>query len=156
VTVTAGNNVALTQNGSQITIATSTTPTFASVTTSGLTLSPDSSVNMGGNVLHNVAPGVATTDAATVGQLTAAIGAGSANAVQYDTAAHDSITLNQGGTPANLHNVAAGTVSATSTDAVNGSQLYATNQAANQAQSLANMSPSRKVHPDITRGFRAN
>ncbi|MBF3882693.1 YadA-like family protein [Burkholderia pseudomallei] len=138
VTLTAGTNVALTQNGSQITIATDTTPTFASVTTSGLTLSPDSSVNIGGNVLHNVAPGVAATDAATVGQLTAAIGAGSANAVQYDTAAHDSVTLNPGGTPASLHNVAAGMLSTTSTDAVNGSQLYATNQAVNQAQSVAN------------------
>ncbi|CAJ2751574.1 hemagluttinin domain-containing protein [Burkholderia pseudomallei] len=138
VTLTTGNNVALTQNGSQITIATSTTPTFASVTASGLTLSPDSSVNMGGNVLHNVAPGVAATDAATVGQLTAAIGAGGANAVQYDTAAHNSVTLNPGGTPASLHNVAAGTLSATSTDAINGSQLYATNQAVSQAQSVAN------------------
>lgn len=137
VTVTAGNNVALTQNGSQIIVGTSTAPTFASVTTSGLTLSPDSAVNMGGNVLHNVAPGVAATDAATVGQLTAALSAGSANAVQYDTAAHNSVTLNPGGTPAPLHNVAVGTLSATSTDAVNGSQLYATNQAVNQAQSVA-------------------
>ncbi|MFG6935573.1 beta strand repeat-containing protein [Burkholderia pseudomallei] len=138
VTLTAGNNIALSQNGSQITLATSATPTFASVTTSGLTLSPDSSVNMGGNVLHNVAPGVAATDAATVGQLTAAIGAGGANAVQYDTAAHNGVTLNPGGTPASLHNVAAGTLSATSTDAINGSQLYATNQAVSQAQSVAN------------------
>ncbi|CAJ3476657.1 hemagglutinin family protein [Burkholderia pseudomallei] len=138
VTLTAGNNVAMTQSGSQIILATSATPTFASVTTSGLTLSPDSSVNMGGNVLHNVAPGVAATDAATVGQLTAAISAGSANAVQYDTAAHDSVTLNPAGTPARLHNVAAGTLSATSTDAINGSQLYATNQAVSQAQSVAN------------------
>lgn len=76
VTLTAGNNVALTQSGSQITIATSTTPTFTSVTTSGLTLSPDASVNMGGSVLHNVAPGVAATDVATVGQLTAALSTG--------------------------------------------------------------------------------
>ncbi|WP_259675336.1 beta strand repeat-containing protein [Burkholderia pseudomallei] len=138
VTLTAGNNVVLTQNGSQIILATSTTPTFASVTTSGLTLSADASVNIGGNVLHNVAPGVAATDAATVGQVTAAIGADSANAVRYDTAAHDSVTLNPGGTPASLHNVAAGTLSATSTDAVNGSQVYATNQAVSQAQSVAN------------------
>ncbi|KVC94952.1 hemagglutinin family protein [Burkholderia ubonensis] len=138
VTLTAGHNVALTQSGSQITIATSTTPTFESVTTSSLTFSPDSSVNMGGNVLHNVAPGVAATDAATVGQLTAALSAGSANAVQYDSTAHDSVTLNPGGMPASLHNVAAGTLSATSTDAVNGSQLYATNQTVSQAQSVAN------------------
>ncbi|CAM8819992.1 YadA family autotransporter adhesin [Burkholderia pseudomallei] len=138
VTVTAGNNVAITQNGSQITISTSATPTFASVTTSGLTVTPGAAVNLGGNVLHNVAPGVAATDAATVGQLTAAIGAGSANAVQYDSTAHDSVTLNAGGTPAGLHNIAAGTLSATSTDAVNGSQLDATNQAVTQAQSVAN------------------
>ncbi|ARL21138.1 YadA family autotransporter adhesin [Burkholderia pseudomallei] len=138
VTVTAGNNVALTQNGSQITIATSATPTFASVTTSGLTLTSGTAVNMGGNVLHNVAPGVAATDAATVGQLTSAISAGSANAVQYNTAAHNSVTLNPSGTPASLHNVAAGTLSAASTDAVNGSQLYVTNQAVSQTQSVAN------------------
>ena len=138
VTVTAGNNIALTQSGSQITIATSATPTFESVTTSNLTLTSGAAVNMGGNVLHNVAPGVAATDAATVGQLTAAIGAGGANAVQYDTAAHNSVTLNPGGTPASLNNVAAGTLSATSTDAINGSQLYVTNQMVSQAQSVAN------------------
>jgi len=53
-----------------------------------------------------------------------------ADAVMYDTSAHDSITL--GGADATsavkLHNVADGDVSATSTDAVNGSQLYATNE----------------------------
>lgn len=150
VTVTAGTNVALIQNGSQITIATSTTPTFASVTTSGLTLTSGTAVNMGGNVLHNLAPGVAATDAATVGQLTAAMGAGSANAVQYDTAAHDSVTLNPGGTPASLHNVAAGTLSATSTDAVNGSQLYATNQAVSQTQSVANSAMTMAITANTT------
>ncbi|KIP17869.1 coiled stalk of trimeric autotransporter adhesin family protein [Burkholderia sp. MSHR3999] len=150
VTLTAGHNVSLTQSGSQITIATSTTPTFASVTTSGLTLSPDSAVNIGGNVLHNVAPGVAATDAATVGQLTAALSAGSANAVQYDTAAHDSVTLNPGGAPAPLHNVAAGTLSATSMDAVNGSQLYATNQTVSQAQNVANSAMTTAITANAT------
>ncbi|MBF4067488.1 YadA-like family protein [Burkholderia pseudomallei] len=150
VTVTAGTNVALTQNGSQITIATSATPTFTSVTTSGLTLTSGTAANMGGNVLHNVAPGVAATDAATVGQLTAAISAGSGNAVQYDTAAHDSVTLNPGGTPANLHNIAAGALSATSTDAVNGSQLYATNQAVNQAQNVANNAMTTAITANAT------
>lgn len=138
VTVTAGNNIAITQNGSQITIATSTTPKFAAVTTSGLTVTPGAVVNMGGNVVHNVAPGGAATDAATVGQLSAAISAGNANAVQYDTASHDSVTLNAGGSPTGLHNVASGTLSAISTDAVNGGQLYATNQAVTVAQSVAN------------------
>ncbi|WP_434715293.1 YadA family autotransporter adhesin [Paraburkholderia sp. A3RO-2L] len=50
-----------------------------------------------------------------------------ADAVMYDSSAHDSVTL--GGTGATsavaLHNVAAGEVSASSFDAVNGSQLYA-------------------------------
>lgn len=138
VTVTAGNNIAITQNGSQITIATNTTPTFASVTTSGLAVTPGASVDLGGNVLHNVAPGVAATDAATVGQLSAAISAGNANAVQYDSATHDRVTLNPGGSPVGLHNVASGTLLATSTDAVNGSQLYSTNQAVSEAQSVAN------------------
>lgn len=150
VTMTAGNNVAITQNGSQITLATSATPAFASVTTSGLTLTSGAAVSLGGNVLHNVAPGVAATDAATVGQLTAAIGAGSANAVQYDTAAHNSVTLNPGGTPASLHNIAAGTLSATSTDAVNGSQLYAANQAVTQAQSVANHAMTTAVTANAT------
>ncbi|WP_436975557.1 beta strand repeat-containing protein, partial [Paraburkholderia tropica] len=52
-----------------------------------------------------------------------------ADAVSYDTSAHDSITL--GGTdattPVAIHNVKDGDVSASSTDAVNGAQLYATN-----------------------------
>ncbi|WP_415765076.1 beta strand repeat-containing protein, partial [Paraburkholderia sp. J10-1] len=52
-----------------------------------------------------------------------------ANAVLYDSSAHNSVTL--GGTGATsavaLHNVANGTLSASSLDAVNGSQLYATN-----------------------------
>ncbi|WP_236596660.1 YadA-like family protein [Paraburkholderia hiiakae] len=52
-----------------------------------------------------------------------------ANAVMYDSSAHSSVTLGGvGSTKAvALHNVANGALSATSTDAVNGSQLYATN-----------------------------
>ncbi|WP_321840736.1 beta strand repeat-containing protein [Paraburkholderia bannensis] len=52
-----------------------------------------------------------------------------ANAVQYDSSAHDSITLGGSGstTAVAIHNVANGALSASSTDAVNGSQLYATN-----------------------------
>jgi autotransporter adhesin len=57
-----------------------------------------------------------------------------ADAVLYDDSSHGSVTL--GGTsataPVALHNVAAGELSATSTDAVNGSQLYATNQQVSQ------------------------
>ena len=51
-----------------------------------------------------------------------------ADAVLYDSAAHTSITLGNAGTPVTVTNVAAGALNANSTDAVNGSQLYATNQ----------------------------
>uniref|UniRef100_UPI0038B87CB0 beta strand repeat-containing protein n=1 Tax=Paraburkholderia bannensis TaxID=765414 RepID=UPI0038B87CB0 len=53
-----------------------------------------------------------------------------ANTVQYDSSAHDSITLGGSGstTAVAIHNVANGALSESSTDAVNGSQLYATNQ----------------------------
>jgi autotransporter adhesin len=66
-----------------------------------------------------------------------------ANAVQYDDAGRSDVTL--GGTgaaaPVGLHNVAAGAVSATSTDAVNGAQLHATNQqAAQNSTDITNLS----------------
>ncbi|MGF6595910.1 autotransporter adhesin [Paraburkholderia sp. GAS448] len=55
-------------------------------------------------------------------------GTGSADGVQYDTPAHDSVTFGGIGatTPVTLTNLAAGQVSAGSKDAINGSQLYNT------------------------------
>ena len=94
-------------------------PTFGGVT-----------VNAGGTgKITGVTAGTATTDAVNVGQLQAVASAAD-NAVQYDDAGHTSVTLGGTGaaTPVGLHNVAAGNVSATSTDAVNGSRLFATNQ----------------------------
>ena len=80
--------------------------------------------------ITNVAPGTEATDAATVGQVQGAIDAlqvDLGNGVQYDGAAQTSVTLEgTGGTT--VSNLADGTVSATSTEAVNGSQLFATNQ----------------------------
>ena len=55
-----------------------------------------------------------------------------ADAVQYDSAAHDSVTFGQSGTPVRITNVRAGALAADSLDAVNGSQLFATNQAVAQ------------------------
>jgi autotransporter adhesin len=57
-----------------------------------------------------------------------------ADAVVYDSPSHDSVTLGgaDASTPVALHNVADGALSPTSKDAVNGSQLYATNQQVNQ------------------------
>ncbi len=85
----------------------------------------------GARQLKGVAAGTDATDAVNVSQLTATVNSATANAVMYDNAARSSVTLGGVGATAQvlLTNVAAGTLSATSTDAVNGSQLYATNLA---------------------------
>jgi trimeric autotransporter adhesin len=79
--------------------------------------------------IHNVAAGTASTDAVNLGQLDALVST-SGNAVQYDNGAQTSVTLGGVGalSPVTLTNVAPGALNVTSTDAVNGSQLYATNQ----------------------------
>ncbi|WP_407668378.1 beta strand repeat-containing protein, partial [Paraburkholderia bannensis] len=70
--------------------------------------------------------GAVTNIAGDVTNLTGQV----ADAVKYDTSAHDVLTL--GGTdaekPVKLTNVANGSLSASSTDGVNGSQLFATNE----------------------------
>ncbi|KVD40931.1 hypothetical protein WS61_02355 [Burkholderia sp. ABCPW 11] len=87
--------------------------------------------------LKNVADAKDDGDALNLGQLKNAglVGDdGSGNltslAVTYDDAAKDSVTLGGAGatTPVALHNVADGVLAADSKDAVNGSQLFATNQ----------------------------
>ncbi len=81
--------------------------------------------------ITNVAAGTAATDAVNVGQLAgvqAQIGTVASNAVQYDSVARNTVTLGGASAPpVALGNVAAGTLGAGSTDAVNGSQLFATN-----------------------------
>ncbi|WP_175785597.1 YadA-like family protein [Burkholderia ambifaria] len=79
--------------------------------------------------VKNVAGGTAGTDAVNVNQLTAV----NNNAVKYDknpdgSNNYNSVTLNPGGSPTTMTNLAAGNVSSNSSDAVNGSQLYQTNQ----------------------------
>ena len=80
----------------------------------------------------NVAAGTQNTDAVNLGQMKAAITAaasgGSTDAVIYDTSAHDVLTLGGASTaPAvKLTNVAAGALTSSSKDAINGSQLYNT------------------------------
>ena len=90
--------------------------------------------------ITNVAAGqlsATSTDAVNGSQLYAtnqAVGALDAGVVKYDLDSNDhvdtdSITLAGGTDGTKLTNVAKGNLTATSTDAVNGSQLYATNQA---------------------------
>ena len=69
-----------------------------------------------------------TGDISTINTTIAGMNGQLADAVTYDSAAHDKLTLGNTGTPVQLTNVANGNLSAASTDAVNGSQLYATNQ----------------------------
>lgn len=80
--------------------------------------------------ITNLAPGTAATDAATVGQVQGALDAVDALAdvaVQYDDGTYAAVTL-QGASGTTVTNVADGALNGTSTDAVNGSQLFATNQ----------------------------
>lgn len=46
---------------------------FATVTSGGLTINPGSNIDMGGNIVHNIAAGVAGTDAVNVDQLNSAV-----------------------------------------------------------------------------------
>jgi autotransporter adhesin len=114
-----------------------------------------------GTIITNVAAGdvsATSTDAVNGAELYAvkqsivSQGAGLSDAVAYDTAAHDVLTL--GGTAGTkITHVKAGDISsATSMDAVNGSQLYATNQnaAQNTANITANTADITKNTADIT------
>ncbi|WP_322077269.1 YadA-like family protein [Burkholderia cepacia] len=87
--------------------------------------------------VKNVADATDDHDALNLGQLKDAGLVGddgkgnlTSMAVTYDGAAKDSVTLGGTGgtTPVAIHNVKDGELSATSKDAVNGSQLFATNQ----------------------------
>ena len=113
-------------------------PTFAGWVTA------QKGLNMSGTVISNVAAGVAPTDAVNVSQL-AAVSGGGTGGVKYDVNAdtsinYNSVTLGNGTVSTDgglthatkLSNVAQGYVSSDSTDAVNGAQLYQTNQAVTQ------------------------
>ncbi|MFL9900252.1 YadA-like family protein [Paraburkholderia fungorum] len=65
---------------------------------------------------------------AALSALVANTAAASADSVQYDSTSHDTVTLGNTGTPVRVTNVSAGALSANSLDAVNGSQLFATNE----------------------------
>ncbi|WP_235025141.1 YadA family autotransporter adhesin [Caballeronia terrestris] len=83
-------------------------------------LSASSTDAVNGSQLHDTNQNVARTN----DELTALSGV----AVKYDTTAHDKVTLGNAGTPVALTNVKKAALSASSTDAVNGAQLFETNQ----------------------------
>ena len=82
------------------------------------------------NTVESLSTGVSSlsTTLTTTSNALASLSTGVTNSVQYDDADHTSVTL--GGldvsSPVALHNVKAGELTTMSTDAVNGSQLYAT------------------------------
>ncbi|WP_378223247.1 ESPR-type extended signal peptide-containing protein [Acinetobacter junii] len=107
---------------------------------SGLTITGGPSITTAGidaanTNISNVADATTADQAVNKGQLDALasdLAASDNAAVRYDDAAvKDKVTL-AGATGTTLTNVKAGDVSATSTDAVNGSQLFTTNQKVDQ------------------------
>lgn len=87
VTIDAGKNIRISQNGGTVSIATQDNASFDSVTTgntkidnNGLTINggpsvTQSGIDAGGNKITNVAPGTDPTDAVNVSQLNARLGA---------------------------------------------------------------------------------
>jgi trimeric autotransporter adhesin len=113
-------------NGAQLYANTAST---AAALGGGAKINPDGTLrkpvyNIGGNTYSDI--GSALAAAVTTGV------AASADSVQYDSASHDTVTLGNTGTPVRITNVLAGALAADSSDAVNGSQLFATNQAVAQ------------------------
>ncbi|RKF38400.1 YadA-like family protein [Paraburkholderia fungorum] len=95
----------------------------------GAKVNPDGTLktpvySIGGNTYSDI--GSALAAAVTTGV------AASADSVQYDSTSHDTVTLGSTGTPVRITNVLAGALAANSSDAVNGSQLFATNQTVEQ------------------------
>ncbi|MEG3176397.1 YadA-like family protein [Sphingomonas sp. RB3P16] len=86
-------------------------------------------VNIGDRRLTGLAAGATDTDAVNVAQLKAAtLGLGPVDAITFD-AGLGVYNAARGGVPTAITNVAPAALTATSTDAVNGSQLFATNGA---------------------------
>ncbi|WP_233879886.1 YadA-like family protein [Paraburkholderia flagellata] len=121
-------------NGAQLYATASST---ASALGGGSTVRADGSISapsyaIGGTTFNNVGGALTNLDGrvSKIETSVTNIEGQVANAVQYDSSAHDKITLGGSGTTTAvaLTNVANGTLSADSLDAVNGSQLYATNQ----------------------------
>ncbi|WP_386694575.1 ESPR-type extended signal peptide-containing protein [Lonepinella sp. MS14435] len=122
VTIDAGQNINITQNGQKISIATSMTPTFTSATfgdtliqNDGLTIvgGPSitkSGINAGSKTITNVAAGVNTTDAVNKGQLDAV---NTTATTANNTANAANTTANTANTTANAANTTANAANAT-------------------------------------------
>ncbi|WP_121320921.1 YadA-like family protein [Paraburkholderia sp. RAU2J] len=95
----------------------------------GATVNPDGTIqkpvySIGGTTYGDVGAALAAAVATSVGA--------GADALQYDSAAHDKVTLGNLPVPVQLTNVRAANLAADSADAVNGAQLFSTNEAVAQ------------------------
>lgn len=134
------------------------------ISTTNVTIAGGTTINMGNNIVSGVAAGVADTDAVNVSQLKAVAATsgkstvsagnntvvttttnadgttnyqvGTSNNVAFDTVKVGNVNID--GATGKISGVTAGDISANSTDAVNGSQLYATNQKIDQVSQVAN------------------
>ncbi|MCV2443786.1 YadA-like family protein [Acinetobacter bereziniae] len=125
----------------------------------GLTISGGPSVtlagiNAGNKTIQNVANAVNSTDAVNKGQLDSAINNVNNNvnelannAVKYDDASKDKITLGGGANGTTITNVKDGTVAQGSKDAVNGGQLWNVQQQVDQ-----NTTDISNIKNDINNG----
>ncbi len=100
----------------------------------GATVNGDGSITppsytAGGTTFHNVGDTLTNIDQRTTQNTTniTQLQGLMADAVSYDGPSHDAVSLGTPGKPVALHNVAPGALSESSTDAVNGSQLFSTN-----------------------------
>ncbi|WP_386697167.1 ESPR-type extended signal peptide-containing protein [Lonepinella sp. MS14436] len=129
VTIDAGQNINITQNGQNISIATSMTPTFTSATFGGTTINSDgltitngpsvttSGINAGNKTITNLANGVNNSDAVNKGQLevvnTTANAANTTANTANGTANTANTTANTANTTANAANTTANAANAT-------------------------------------------
>nr|WP_310044977.1 YadA-like family protein [Paraburkholderia caribensis] len=98
------------------------------------------SIAIGGNASATTSNSVALGSNSMTGAIVATTGAtiGGQNYTFAGSAPVGTVSVGSAGQERTITNVAAGQLSASSTDAVNGSQLYATNQAVNQVQNQVN------------------
>ncbi|MBL7226909.1 MAG: YadA-like family protein [Pseudomonas sp.] len=97
--------------------------------TTGVWTAPSYSTNSISATGSNTGPLVSNNVGTALTNLNTSLTNAAAVAVKYDDATtKNQVTFNPAGTAVRLTNVAAGNLNATSTDAVNGSQLFATNQ----------------------------
>ncbi|MEN5136200.1 MULTISPECIES: YadA-like family protein [Pseudomonas] len=97
--------------------------------TTGVWTAPSYSTNSINAVGTNTGPLVSTNVGAALTNLNTSVTNTAAVAVKYDNAATKTqVTFNPAGTAVKLTNIAVGVLNATSTDAVNGSQLFANSQ----------------------------